>query len=391
MRRPRGSRLRPAACSAVLMILTSGCGYFEQLLGELPLEVDPRRIFLVARSQSLANGQAEPIFGAASELWGFDPCAGSADKFRGRLRLASLFTAELPSDQGWVPAESPQATILVHYRDGSPVPTAYVYAEKIGAGGAATNSHPFLERLDQRLTLPNLPGLRELHLDTGRSAISTAVQPIQRSAEKPVEARLTTSTRDSSASGLAQSNALTVPSDSKQGRLPQPPTANNTISTRPKDGNQRQTDQADTLAVGYRSRRGSFSGWKWIGTCAPSGPLADAWLEPSTLTTTTAATDRPFLRLARSEGQWRLSPGDEALPALQVLATVTMQGRPNYGIRLAMVCRMGPDCQDAPTLARLIGSLRATPNSSSFGDRGWPQRDLQELATDVGIELAPMH
>jgi len=367
MKRSRHPVLRSCviAAWAALAFLAGGCRYVDELLEAPELAVDPRQVF-PGFTASTDSANSAIVTGS----WDFPPCAGWNDEAGGRLRLGDLFTAELPRGEGWAAAEGGRATIVVRYPSGSSLPSAYLYAERIDAGGLGTALQQFHARIDRRLkewpdflrpmasALPPPPDLHESGSDDGEPpkdpAAAEPAPPEGPATEEPVPI-------DSTASAE-------VPAGAGDGAVTQAPNPAALAS----------------LAVGYASEEGSFSGWRWIGVCTPpqeeTGETTDrAVPEPD-------AAAKPFLRLSRSRGSWRLQPGAQPVPAFLALATVTLPERRDYGVHLAIVCSESPQCHDAPALARLLGSIRVASGTAAAG-LGWGSDAFRELAEEAGVSL----
>jgi len=351
---------------SAMMLTAGGCRYAEDVLERQEPEVDPRQVFpafsLIPQDSTNAVGIADN-----TGPWSFPPCEGWEGAGDRRLRLGGLFTAEIPPEEGWVQAESPRAVILVHYPSGSSLPSAYLYAEKIDAKGLGADLRPFLQRVDRRFDLPGLSDLfrspESLDVSGAGPALGTA-----EAQDAPDTLGPAPSLEDAAADGTA-------------------------ASVEPADGvssEEAEVEALETLQPGYTSERGSFSGWKWLGTCAPPRPPSGVATEadpPVPDGVPAGGAMKPFLRFGRSLGEWRLQPGAEPVPAFQILATVTLPDRRNYGVHLAIVCTAVPQCAEAPTLSRLLGSIRVTPGTGPESD-GWGGDTLRELAEEVGISVS---
>lgn len=129
-------------CVALIaMLVVSGCRYGEELFDQADATADPRAVFpsLTATTES----SSEP--GRDSS-----PCAGDAANTR--FRLGDVFSAELPTSEGWAWAESGQATILLHSRGGETLPSAFLYAEKIDLKRLGAGMQAFHQSIDQRVS-----------------------------------------------------------------------------------------------------------------------------------------------------------------------------------------------------------------------------------------------
>jgi len=374
------SRSGAIAVGAALVLFAGGCRYVDQLLDEPEPTVDPRQVFPGFEASTRSTDANNPT---STGPWDFSPCEGWSAA-GSRLRLGDLFTAELPRGEGWARVEGGRATILVHYPSGSSKPSAFLYAERIDAGGLGTALQRFHGRVDQRLkpfvplqrpttTAPPAPSAPP-QSDAGGSESPEDPGAGEDPADGPSFPEEPTSTDSTSPDGISP-GGTEAEIGSDDGAVPGALTqAAETAAA------------LATLEVGYTSEEGSFTGWRWIGVCA--SPEKEAGEEADGTATEPDTAIRPFLRLSRSRGSWRLQPGAQPVPAFLILATVTLPDRRNYGIHLAIVCTETPQGQDAPALARLLGSIRVAPGAGGPADDGWASDALRELAEEVGITVA---
>lgn len=380
MRELRWSWWGTLVLGSVLMLTAGGCRYAEDVLERQEPRVDPRQVF-PAFSLTSDDGSGRDI-----GPWSFPLCEGWEGTGVDRLRLGGLFTAELPPEKGWVQAGSSQAVILVHYPSGSSLASAYLYAEKIDSKGLGAGLRTFLQRVDRRVDLTGLPDLFRFpaldRAEGGQAKVRTTKVPAEPSGDLSGDPQAVPSEEEPSVT-------QDVPDAPAEAPFGENTTADSTMaSPEPVEGTSRgkaSLEALKTLQPGYTSEPGSFSGWKWLGTCAPPQAPSEAVTDPSPPEDVSAdGAMKPFLRFSRSVGEWRLQPGAEPKPAFQVLATVTLPDRRNYGVHLAIVCTALPQCSEAPTLARLLGSIRVSPGAGTEGD-GRGGESLRELTEEMGI------
>ncbi len=115
---------------------------------------------------------------------------------------------------------------------------------------------------------------------------------------------------------------------------------------------------------GYRSRRGTFSGWKWVGPCARNPDL-------------------PWFRLGRTQGEWNRPQADAATPAHMIIGTASLSAA--SGLHLAIVYPVAEGERVAPELARFLISLRRTQEDKPRrnDDEGFSR--LEEM---IGLDLS---
>ncbi len=373
------------------LVLFAGCRYVDKLLDEPEPAVDPRQVFP-------AFDASRSTSSSSVGLWDFPPCAGGGAADSGRLRLGDLFTADLPQGEGWARVEGGRATILVRYAPGSSIPSAFLYSERIDAGGLGTALLRFHGRVDQRLkalrrpttTAAPPPPATTPESENGGSAPPgdpgagepedpaagepAALPPGEGPTDGPPSAGEPTSMDSTTFGGVSSGEGIASDAGAVPGALTQAAETAAALAT---------------LAVGYASEEGSFTGWRWIGVCAP--PEEEAGEGAGSTATEPDTAIKPFLRLSRSRGSWRLQPGAQPVPALLILATVTLPDRRNYGAHLAIVCTETPQCQDAPALARLLGSIRVAPGAGGPAGDDWASDTLRELAEEVGISMPASH
>lgn len=351
------ARMGALASWVALVLFAGGCRYVDKLLNEPEPTVDPRQVFPAFE----AAGSAQSSGSSSPGPWDFPPCDGWSTP-GDRLRLGEIFTAELPPGEGWARAEGGRATILVRYLPGSSTPSAFLYAERIDvAGGLGTALLRFHERVDQRLQagVPRQP-----------PAVTAPPSP---------------------ADQVSENGGIEPPNDPGTGdpaSLPgdEGPTDESSSVEEPLPRSTETMAALATVAVGYTSEEWSFTGWRWIGECAPPEKEAEEGAESVAVEPDTAI--KPFLRLSRSRGIWRLQPGAQPVPAFLILGTVTLPDRRNYGVHLAIVCTETFQGQDAPALARLLGSIRVAPGAGGPpAGAGWGSDALRELAEEVGISV----
>ncbi len=153
--------------------------------------------------------------------------------------------------------------------------------------------------------------------------------------------------------------------------------------------------------IGYRSTRGAFGGWKYVGRNANGLELRFArttgqWgparaVEAGTRDALKSlARDIPGLSVAAEaiEKQGSTAPAGTLTdrPAYQLLGSVVVQG--DVGLHLAVVCARAPRCPKAEEVGQFLDSLRPpTQNDPRTLPAGAPS--LNELAEKLGVPLAP--
>ena len=416
---------------AGLLVVLGGCDLAEDVVGETERTVDPRALFPSFDPSMAAEGEA------AGE-WAFPVCGEpeTDDFFNVRqITLGHYFTAEVPSGADWQTQESPGATILIRYPSYSSTPSTVIYAEPMTANEAGIGLQHFQRRVDHRLQLfkppqwpwskkkeaepKALPGAAEQTTDPEGTDSSPAVEgvddpgaampgtdpaaadpgradpdPADSSTFDPADPTGSNSA-DTSPTGTLPTDTSpdpTVQDDTPAGTEDPDPTGSEPETPDPEQQPKNDIPKPEDLGleVGYRSRPGTFSGWRWLGPCGESpsanAPAGDTVLGQASLTPKANQRPKPFLRLSRSHGDWRLQEGAIPVPALQILATVTLPDRRDYGVNLAILCIEAPQCEDATELARFIGSIRVMAAGAGAGTGGNYISDVvRAMAEDVGI------
>ncbi len=397
--RPRKSLAKPIALWTALTLFVTGCRYTDELLDDPEPAVDPRSVFpSLADSASFSGSSDSSLCDAPGE-------------YTPRLNLGGLFTAELPQGEGWVTGSTGRAALLVHYGATS-VPSAFLYAERIESDRIGLALRRFQARVDHSVKQIKTPkalaalGIRlgdqddqeaseeaESSPTTVQASSGNDEQPPQSdgemAAQDSVEPILEAST-DSEPATQATPETETAPPNSEPSPLSAQPEENQLEAEAGLEDSASEAEEAEaleTLAPGYASDQGTFTGWQWIGTCRPGDTELAADLNAEPLPS--GETMKPFLRFGRTQGNWRRQPGAEPIPAFLILATVTLPERRNYGVHVAVVCTE-PQCEVDHAFARLLGSIRVASLGPEAGvNESWESDPFQELANEVGIAYRP--
>ena len=382
--------------SLIYLIVFSlfGCDYGERVLGRRPLELDPREVFpAFSKRDSDSTGQDRIS----------NPCADESESSHAveMVTLGNYFQAQIPSD--WSSQGTPMETLIVDGPGSLPESGFFVYLKAIAPDSdSASDLQQFHRRVDHRLQIFDL--LSRLRAKVAKGVVKAipsenANLPVPTNPEESdpsTEADTGPSSRLSKASpaparagGLGETEsteALAMPELESIG------VPGTTLDDRIASGGEPSelpatVAESELAGPGYRSEVGTYSGWKWIGQCAapPRVVVQESETDDDNqLDTVREQTKRAFLRLSRSHGTWQRADGNTD-PAFQILGTVSLPTRHNYGMHLAIVCTEAPDCPSAPDLARFLGSIRVKRNGAADVPSMGGSANLQQLAVKLGI------